>query len=990
MPVDIHIQPDEWPAATGDHDGTQLIVGGPGTGKTEFLVRRAMSLIDDGAVAPSHLLVLGFSRRGVAELRDRIEHRLGRSFTEIPASTFHSLATRVLEFYGPDVLGRSLDALLTGPEQVAFIEDLLRVEVPSDWPHPYRELLATRTFAKEVTDFVLRCREQLIDADRLHEIAAGRSDWRALPTFLRTYEAGLRAARRVDYGTLLTDAIAVIRDDAVNERLADEYRYILVDEYQDTTTAQSEMLRGLAKAHGNLTVAADPYQSIYSFRGAEVDNVARFPAEFPDRAGAHAKRMVLTTSFRVPAEILDSAVRVTHGGALPGSAGAVQAAPGSGVVETFGFQQQTEEAEWIASEVQRMHVEQQIPYSRMAVFVRSKRRFLPELSRSLDRRSIPHDPPDSRLADQPAVRMVFDCVIAATEHGQEQLRALRRILLGPLFTLPLGQLREIERRRLADDTTWPEILRNHVTNAEELATIVEDPSWATREPAAQGFWTLWTSLPQFERLVSDEARSGERSAWSSLSQVLGRLGERDPTETLAGYLRLIENDDFEARPLLGYVTPDEDRLTVTSLHQAKGLEFDIVFIADAVEGNFPDLRPRESLLGSRHLSPSQSGDDAAYRRFRLQEEMRLAYTAMTRARRRVVWTATSSGFDGGVGAPSRFLGLVAGTNTVAEAMKRPEPWGEPVTPMEAEAWLRRIVRDSREPEPRRLGALHLLAKGQDFGLRPPSDIAGTLEPGSDTNLIGPDHHLSPSQAEAYDRCPRRYALERRLGIGDEQTVYLEFGNLIHGVLEDAERAAMELGEGRSSIEAAIEMLDQSFDPVPFGGSPWSEAWRARAERVLRHLYLFWPDDGVAVALERPLSTELGGTKWYGKADRIEQISAGLRIVDYKTSSSMPTVPEAARSLQLGYYFLALAEDAELAAFGEPVAAELWFPSQVNRKSLARRQFKPSEKDEVRDRLEAAASGILSEQWPATPNDSCDRCRVRLVCPAWPEGREAYG
>ncbi|MBT8208776.1 MAG: ATP-dependent helicase [Acidimicrobiia bacterium] len=990
MTTDLHVDPDDWAVAIEDHDGPQLVVGGPGTGKTEFLVRRALSLIDTADVPPEALLVLGFSRRGVAELRDRIEQRLGRSFTELPASTFHSLATRILEFHGPNVLGRPLDTLLTGPEQVSFVGALLAEENPSSWPHPYRELLPTRSFAKEVTDFILRCREQLIDPQALGDLASDRADWRALPEFLATYEEGLRAAGRVDYGTLLTDAISVIGDPTVASQIGESCRYLLVDEYQDTTTAQSEMLRRLAAAHGNLTVAADPYQSIYSFRGAEVDNVARFPDEFPDADGDPAKRFVLTTSFRVPSEILDAAVRVTHGGALPGSAGAVVAAPGSGVVETFGFQQQTEEAEWIASEIQRLHVEQQVPYRRMAVFVRSKRRFLPELSRSLERRGIPHDPPDARLADQPAVRMVLDCVIAATEQGQEQLRAFRRILLGPLFALPLGELREIERRRLVEGATWPNVVRAHVDEGDALADLIEDPTWAVDQPAAQGFWTLWTTLPQFSHLVVDPARANERSAWSSLAQVLGRLGERDPSETLAGYLELIETDDFEARPLLGYVTPDQDRLTVTSLHQAKGLEFDIVFIADAVEGNFPDLRPRESLLGSRHLSPSQSGEDAAYRRFRLQEEMRLAYTAMTRARLRVVWTATSSGFDGGDGAPSRFLGLVAGTATVAEAAQRPEPWGDPVTTMEAEAWLRRIVRDSAEPEPLRLAALHSLARGEQWGLRAPRDIAGTLERGPDNQLIDENHRLSPSQAEAYDRCPRRYALERRLGIGDEQTVYLEFGNLIHAVLEDAERAALDAGEARSTVDMAIAALSDRFDPVPFGGKPWSDAWRARGERALAHLYTYWPGDGVAVALERKLAAEIAGVQWVGKADRIDRTSNGLKIVDYKTSSRMPTVAEAAQSLQLGYYFFALAEDEEMAQFGEPVEAELWFVTQTKRKSLATRSFKPDQRDEVLERLADAARGILAEEWPATPNDGCDRCRVRLVCPAWPEGREAYG
>ncbi|HSG78892.1 MAG TPA: ATP-dependent helicase, partial [Acidimicrobiia bacterium] len=690
MSTETRIDPAEWPAVVADTEGPQLIVAGPGAGKTEFLVRRAAHLVDASGLRPDEILVLSFSRRTVADLRRRLGRALARSVAGIPASTFHSLAMRLVEAHAPDVLGWThLPTLLTGPEQVALVADLLADEEPAAWPLAFRGLLGSPAFATEVTDFVLRCREHLIDPDELARRSRDRDDWDGLAAFLDRYGDALRDRGRIDYGSLQAAAVDVLADAGVATAVADRFRYVLVDEYQDTTVAQAALLKALTARDRHLTVAGDPYQSIYSFRGAAVDNIARFPDEFRTIDGAPARRIVLTTSFRVPAEILDAAVRVTAGGRLPGAAGPVVPARGSGSVEVRRFDQQTHEAEWIAAQVERWHRLDGIPYAAMAVLVRSTRRLLPELSRALGRRGIPHEEPDRRLVDHPAARIVFDLVRAAEgRHPADRLRAFRRLLLGPLGTMPLGAWRDLERR-VAADGDWDAALREagHV----EIAELVTDAAWATDLPAAEGFWHAWSSIPAFVPVA--EADRSLRSAWASLGQVLGRLRERDASTSLARFLAWSEAEDFEATPLLEFSGADADRLTLTTLHQAKGRAFDIVVIADAVEGVFPDLRRRETLLQVRHLATHHPKDAASWAAFRLQEEMRLAYTAMTRAARRVVWTTTAGGDETGAGAPSRFIGMIFGQ--VPEI--GPDSDREPVTPVEAEAWLQRIARDPLEP-----------------------------------------------------------------------------------------------------------------------------------------------------------------------------------------------------------------------------------------------------------------------------------------------------
>ena len=978
---EIRISPEEWPDHIARTDGPQLIVGGPGTGKTEFLVRRAKTLIEAGNGAK--LLIVTFSRRGASDLDTRISDAVGRSMPAVDVTTYHAFARRLLETHAPALGWDRPPEVLPGPDQKRLIGALLAEEDPSHWALPYRELLATRTFADEVTDFVLRCREQLIGPEGLAKL--DRDDWRGLPEFLERYDRELRDRRVLDYGTLLSEAVAILEADIL-DRLDAQYAYLLVDEYQDTTHAQATLLERLTDRHRNITAVGDPYQSIYSFRGAELENVASFPAQFTDAAGKPATRIVLSTSHRVPREILDAAVRVTAH-ELPGAAGKVVASPGEGSVDTYRFEQQVQEAEWIGSEIERLQLEQRIPYGRIAVFTRSKRRFLGPLSRALERRGIPHDRPDARLIDQPAVRFTLDVVIAATDRSTEQELAVRRVLLGPLFRMPLARLREIERDRLRRSWSWSEAIRELVPGGAPLARFLGEASWATEVPASVGLWELWSTLPQIHEMVADPGAESHRAAWSSLSQVLGRWNDREPDGTLEDYRRFAEADEFEASPLLAYQATDRDRVTLTTLHQSKGLEFDVVFIADAVEGVFPDLRSRDSLLNTRHLQPSLPTDTAGYLRFRLDEERRLAYTAMTRATRRVVWTATNSGYDEGSGIPSRFLALAAGTGSVEEAAHRPPKRTMPITPREAESAMRRSLADPAAPPSERLAAALVLAGGAAHGLRDPVEFAGYLRPGPSDGIIGDEFHLSPSQADAYEKCPRRYVLGRRLGIGDSDSLYAAFGTIIHDVLEAVESRATERGDRHARLGEALDELDRQLSPGEFGGGPFDVAWRERGRAALTELYENWPSDGDPVAHEHDLELEHGGAPWVGRADRIEARDGGLAVIDYKTSKNPMTKADAQSSLQLGFYVLAAREDAGLGAIGLVDQAELWYP--LARSGITVLPFDPTELDGVGARMTGVAEGIGSEDWEPRPNDDCPRCPVRFVCQARPEGKEAF-
>ena len=970
----VRLGPGDWDPVIDDCDGRQIVVAGPGTGKTEFLIRRVARIIDGGRALASEVVVLSFSRRATASLRRRIEQAVGVSGVPVDVTTYHSLAIRLIE----SVTGGDRPIPLTTPEQVSLVRQVLSEEEPTDWPLTYRGILDSQAFAGEAADFLLRCSERLLTPDDLEERARERDDWRGLPGLYARYLQRLGDIGRTDYGVLLATAVDLLRD---NETAGD-FRYVVVDEYQDTSPAQAEMVELAARTYSNLTVAGDPYQSIFSFRGAEVRNIAAFSEV------AGTKRIVLRQSLRVPAEIMEAALRVVSAGDLPGSAGPVEPALHQGRSEAYVFDQETAEAEWIAREVEQLVRVDSIAPSRVAVLVRSKRHLLPELSRALGRRHIPHDPPDTRLVDHPAVRLIHDLVVAATRGGdtaevsatdsEAADRSMRRILLGAVFGISVGLERDMLRDRRRTRDSWVDVVGRHLTDKQGLIGLLSESSWANDIGAADGFWEVWTRLDGVADMVGDPTRDEWRRAWTAFGQMLGRQAERDSDVSLSRFFELVEEDDFEATPLISHRLVD-DRVVLTTLHQAKGLEFDVVFIANAVEGVFPDLRRSRRMLRPELLSPERTVDPEAQHVFQIQEEMRLAYTAMTRASRRVVWTATDAGVDQGDKRPSRFLAAAAGSVPAGAPQDQERP---PITVLEAESALRRDLLDPATPSPRRLAAARVLGR-PPHPWWDPARFAGAVEPGPDSPVLGPIFRLSPSQAVSYESCPRRYVLERRLRIGDSGSVYAHFGELCHDVLERAEREVIGTGAHHAELQRVIELVELVWQEADFGSPELNDGWKKKAVGMFTKLYEKWPGRGEPIEIELDISSDIEGVRWIGRVDRLERSAEGLRVVDYKTSSTAATKADAAASVQLAFYALAVQESR-----GEVVASEMWFP-RGNEKSTAVRSVALHDLPALTEHMVEITRSIGSENWEPRVGKQCGRCAFRKSCPVWPEGRGAY-
>ncbi len=421
-----------------DHPGGPLLVlAGPGTGKTTTLVESVAARVNRGA-DPARILVLTFSRKAAVELRDRMAARLGAARGP-QATTFHSYCYALVRAHQDADLFADPLRLLSGPEQDVTVRELLAGQLDLEkeglahvrWPDELRSCLTTRGFADEVRAVLARSRELGLGPDALAAFArrTGRPDWTAAAQFLAEYLDILDAQGVLDYAELVHRAVLLAERPEVAERLAGSYDAVYVDEYQDTDPAQVRLLHALAgnrgrapghdrergaDARGGRTLIAfgDPDQSIYTFRGADVNGILDFPDTFRRADGGPAPVGVLTTSRRSGAGLLAATRLLTRRmplTRLPADTVRAHRDPAAvrdgGLVETYTYPTASTELENIADLLRRAHLEDGVPWQEMAVLVRAGGRSLPAVRRALTSAGVPLevDGDDLPLRHEPAV-----------------------------------------------------------------------------------------------------------------------------------------------------------------------------------------------------------------------------------------------------------------------------------------------------------------------------------------------------------------------------------------------------------------------------------------------------------------------------------------------------------------------------------------------------------------------------------------------------------
>ncbi|MFC5062015.1 ATP-dependent helicase [Actinomycetospora atypica] len=1068
VPSDLRL--DEGSRRVLEHRaGFLRVLGGPGTGKTTLLAERVARLLHADPEASS--LVLVGDRRSAAALRERISARrrvlagepggsLGAAREPLVRSV-HSYAFAVLRRHAAR-RDEAPPRLLPGAQQDAMVRDLLAGEAAgygrgSGWPARLQPALEAPAFAGEVRDLLLRAAERGLGPRELralgkeHDVAV----WVAAARFYQTFEevtllraaAGsanpLASAPPLDAAELVAAVLdAFASDPGLLEAERAAVRHLVVDDAQDMDPQQLELVRVLGGTADAWVLAGDPDSSVLGFRGAA-------PELLRDADPGGRSTAVLHVDHRGSPAVRAAVARVVEPLRGTGPARTRIGPPGedeeAGAADVSVFATPGHQAAWVADTLRRAHLVDGVPWSRLAVLVRSVPLSLPPLRRALLAAGVPLAVPadDTPLAALPAVAPLLTLLRAAaraaTAPAVETLDVdtALGLLVSPLGGAePLG-LRRLRRGLLrlheaggggtdrSSDELIVDVLLDHLAGRPDRLTLLPDTDTAplrriarllatavgairAGESVPDVVWAVWSASRLQQRWVATSERGGVLGAQAdrdldavvALVERAGRFVEDLPGGTVAGFVDQVDDQRIRTDTLAPRA-PDGEAVALLTAHSARGREWDVVVVPDVQEGVWPDLRRRGTLLGVERMVDVLAGvpDDPALstRIPLLDEERRLFAVALSRAR-----TAVHVGaLEAEDVTPSRFLDDVAPARADPDA---PRPRTRPRRSLvlaELVGDLRRAVTDADTEPARRRRAARQLARLADAGVAgaDPDDWYGLLEVSSTEPLrpSGSAVTVSPSAVETILTCPLRWALQAHGG-DDSDSLASVTGSLVHALVQ---RAAE--GAGERELDEALDVAWASVD----AGAPWFSRRELANCRSMLRSFLSWRDASrkelTEVAVEESVTARLEqDVAIRGRVDRLEVDDSGRPvIVDVKTGKTPVSAAKAQEHPQLAVYQLAVAlgafaerlggpDDAQASpARSVPGGARLIYLQRDGAPAKSRTQT-PLEAEDVehwRDQVATAARLTQGPGFVGQENDSCPRCPVRTACPVHASGRQ---
>jgi DNA helicase-2/ATP-dependent DNA helicase PcrA len=643
-------------------EGPTLIVAGAGSGKTRVLTHRIAHLIKDKGVPPTSVLAITFTNKAAREMQERLRHLVGPVVKAMWVSTFHSACVRILRRSGSHLGYTSTFSIYDEGDAERLMAQVVR-QLDYD---------PKRLPARVMRHGVSAAKDQLIDPEMLADRAIGWFEKKVAEAY-RLYQQRLVESNAVDFDDLIMQTVRLFREHP--DVLADyqrRFRYVLVDEFQDTNVAQYELLKLLAAEHRNLSVVGDGDQSIYAFRGATVRNILDFESDYPE-----ANVILLEQNYRSTQTILSAANAVIANN-LERKPKNLWTAFGAGnPIVRYQAENEHDEAAFVVEEVERLH-EHGLGYGSVVVFYRTNAQSRP-LEEVFVKAGLPYKIVGGvKFYDRREVKDLL-AYLKATVNPLDTV-SLRRVLNVPRRGIGDTSERAIDRFATEEEIPFGEALRragevpglgarqvravaDFVAVLDELAAGAEEG----RSPSVlvQDAWTLSGLMRELEADTSIEGQGrveNVRELQSAAEEYELREGlEAEPT--LAGFLESIalvtDADQVEA---------GSQSVTLMTLHTAKGLEYPVVFIVGMEENVFPHVRsigePRE-----------------------LEEERRLAYVGITRARERLyltnAWSRTLFGATS-YNLPSRFLkevpeelvSVAPAQAKAAAAGSGPASWGD--------------------------------------------------------------------------------------------------------------------------------------------------------------------------------------------------------------------------------------------------------------------------------------------------------------------------
>lgn len=877
--------------------GPLLIIAGAGTGKTTVITERIKYLISKELAKPSEILALTFTEKAASEMQSRIEEALPYGYIQMWITTFHSFGDRILKQEAVNI-GLSSDYhLLTEAESVQLIKDnLFRFDL--DY---YRPLGNPTGFVKEMVRHFSRLKDEDISVsdyiawvDKKEKLSEGKGEeellevkkWKELAFAFKTYEEIKSQKDYIDFGDLIVKTILLFRKRPNILRFYQKrFKYILVDEFQDTNYAQYELIKLLAGKDANLTVVGDDDQSIYRFRGAAVSNIIQFKKDYPQ-----ALVVVLNKNYRSCQEILNKAYKlIRHNN--PDRLEVVEkinkklvslADTNKENTGVFFYKTKTgdDEADLVAEKIIELVESEGFLYKDIAVLVRANNH-ADSFVRAFLRKNIPYQfLGPSKLFKKPEVLNLI-AYLKILENVYDS-NSFYRLLSSEYVDVPsrdIAFINSLARRRnmsifeVCENLDEANVSVDTKLKIERFLEIVRKHlSLITKETAGQILFNFLEESGFLKKLVSPDNPQAQIVA-NNISKFFEKLKNYESSHEDTGVTSVVNwidlSDEIGESPIATEIDWEEkDSVNIITVHSSKGLEFPVVFLVNLVEDRFPSRDRREVIPIPDELIKEilPVGD------YHLEEERRLFYVGMTRAKFKLFLTASDLYSQG----------------------KRKKL----ISPFVVEALGEKVLNQGNATKANQLALL---------------DYQPLIKESKVENIPLYVTSLSYTQIQTFKTCPLHYKLRYILNIPSLPTASQSFGTSMHLALRDFYRL---FSKGKFKgfsqeklIDELVSLLDKNWITDGFLAKEHEKQFFDKGKEYLKGYIekefnpntktaLIEENFSVFLPLERPL-------KIIGRMDRVDILpNGGIEIIDYKSGEKVPTQKEVDRDLQMSFYAIA--------------------------------------------------------------------------------------
>jgi len=963
-------------------DGPLLIVAGAGTGKTTVVTQKIAYLIEKGFATPENILALTFTDKAAYEMQERVDELVDVGYTDMQISTFHSFCQTILKDHALDIGLPGNFKLLTQTDVWLLVRQNLN-KFNLDY---YKPLGNPTHHIHELIKHFSKCKDELITADEYvkyakeldpsipqddsGEIEEGEKERLIeIAEAYQTYNRLLLDNNALDFGDLIFYTLKLFKKRPhILKSITDRFKYILVDEFQDVNFSQYKLVQKVTGQKNQLTVVGDDDQSIYAFRGANVQNILRFKTDFKN-----TKEVVLTKNYRSGQKILDLAYDSIQNNnpnrlevELKINKRLESGVNYKGEIIHSHLSTLDEEIAFVVSEIKRLKkINKDVVWDDFAILIRANSH-AENFTNALEKNGIPNEfLAASGLYKQP---IVMDCInyLKIIEDNSESA-SIYRLLQLPFFEFKASDMQNLSYNRKKKTISFYWALKfvqqlKLSTHGSEIAVkllkLIDEGMEKVKYLKPTEILVNFLDSSGYNEYLINQENNGNRNVIRQIYQLtqffeyIKKYEDNNPGTTVVDFINhfnyLIESGEEGS---LKQINDTADSVNIITIHRSKGLEYKYVFVVNMVEDRFPTRRKG----GGIEIPTSLLKEDLLDTDIHFEEERRLFYVAVTRAKEKLYLTSATDYGGARKKKISRFLdeiGYKSDTNEPAEK--------------------KGVLKPSKKlDEP----------KGE-FEYQIPKAF-------------------SISQINTYLKCPYQYKLQYILKIPQKGSGVFSYGTTMHNTLEKFYQKIQELNTAKQdslfglpidttkldvskngikvpSVDDLLNLYEENWVDDWYKNSKDKEEYRKKGKETLRAFYKKHKSNWtVPVSLEGYFKISINGNLINGRIDRIDKLIDGsLEIIDYKTGKGKETLnTEDKRQLLL--YQIATSELAEYKNIGDVKKLTYYYLN----KDLKEKDFFGKEKDleGFKIKITDAIENIKSGKFDVCSNFSCKYCAFKDVC-----------